>query len=341
MEEQGGARVEAGPNPAIVEETLNNRANYVRLGTLALLWGASFLFIKVGLQALTPTQVAFARIVLGAVVVVALCLLSGGGLVGFGSAGKRALWGTIAVAAVFGNVLPWILFGIGERTVDSGLTGVLNATTPLWTVLFGLLYGTERSLPPLRLFGLLVGFSGVVVILAPWQGSAGLFGWGVLACLAAAASYGISFVYIGRGLNGSGAGEQPLPPLTVAATQLTAASGIALLTLPVGGLEPIHPAPLPLLAVAVLGIFGTGFAFALHIRIISDEGATTASTVTYLMPVVSVVLGWLVLDERFGPRMVLGMAIVLLGVALSRTTVRGPRGGKRAEGTERAEPARN
>lgn len=324
-----------------MEETLNNRANYVRLIVLALLWGASFLFIKVGLQALSPTQVAFARIVLGAAVLIALCVLGGERLIGFGSAEARGLWRTIAVAAVFGNVAPWILFGIGERTVDSGLTGVLNATTPLWTVLFGLLYGTERSLPTARLLGLLTGFSGVVVILAPWQGTGGLLGWGVLACLAAAASYGIGFVYIGRSLNGTGLSGRPLPPLTVAAMQMTAATGIALFTLPVGGLAPIDPAPLPLLAVATLGVFGTGIAFALHIRIISDEGATTASTVTYLMPAVSVVLGWLVLGEHFGPRMLAGMVVVLLGVALSRTKVRGPRGRNRTAETEPAEPARN
>ncbi|NYH78477.1 drug/metabolite transporter (DMT)-like permease [Actinopolyspora biskrensis] len=320
---------------------MNNRANYVRLIVLALLWGASFLFIKVGLQALSPTQVAFARIALGAGVLTALCVLSGGRLIGFGSAEARGLWRTIAVAAVFGNVAPWILFGIGERTVDSGLTGVLNATTPLWTVLFGLLYGTERSLPGARLLGLLAGFSGVVVILAPWQGADGLLGWGVLACLAAAASYGVSFVYIGRSLSGPGLSGRPLSPLTVATMQMTAATGIALFTLPVGGLAPIEPAPLPLLAVAALGVFGTGLAFALHIRIISDEGATTASTVTYLMPAVSVVLGWLVLDESFGPRVLAGMVVVLLGVALSRTNVRGSRGRTRAADTEPSEPARS
>ncbi|SDR15208.1 DMT family transporter [Actinopolyspora saharensis] len=333
-----------GPKPpgsTTVEEILNNRANYVRLIVLALLWGASFLFIKVGLQALSPTQVAFARIALGAVVLTALCVLGGGRLVGFGSKQARRLWRTIAVAAVFGNVAPWILFGLGERTVDSGLTGVLNATTPLWTVLFGLLYGTERSLPPARLLGLLLGFSGVVVILAPWQGAGGLLGWGVLACLAAAASYGIGFVYIGRSLSGTGVSGRPLPPLTVAAMQMTAATGIALLALPVGGLAPIDPAPLPLLAVAALGVFGTGVAFALHIRIISDEGATTASTVTYLMPAVSVVLGWLVLGEDFGPRMLAGMVVVLLGVALSRTNARSPRGRNRAAAAEPSEPARS
>ncbi|WP_245755201.1 DMT family transporter [Actinopolyspora alba] len=318
-----------------------NRANYVRLLTLALLWGASFLFIKLGLAAMSPTQVAFSRITLGAVVLVGLCLLNGLRLVSPASPEGRRLWGTIAGAAVFSNVLPWVLFGLGERTVDSGIAGVLNATTPLWTVVFGLAFGTQRSLPPPRLLGLLLGFSGVVVILAPWHGSSGLLGWGALACLGAAMSYGIGFVYIGRGLNGSGSDGQRLSPLTVGAMQMSAATGIAVLTLPLGGLGPVELAPVPLLAVGVLGVFGTGFAFALQLRIVSDEGATTASTVTYLMPIVSVLLGWMVLDESFDPRVLLGMLIVLVGVALSRTNVRGGRKPRNDAERKTPEPARD
>ncbi|MBA8822682.1 drug/metabolite transporter (DMT)-like permease [Saccharopolyspora lacisalsi] len=292
---------------------MNNPANYLRIGALALMWGASFLLIKIGLEALTPTQVAFARILFGAVVLLLLCAASGIGLRGH----SRKLWGRITVAALFANALPWVLFGLGEQTVDSGLTGVLNATTPLWTLLIGVAFGTEKSLSPRRLSGLLLGFAGVLLILAPWN-SGGLFGWGVLACLAAAVSYGIGFVYIGHYVTGSDEGRK-LPSLALAAMQLTTATGLGLLTLPVNGMRAVEPELAPLLAVATLGILGTGLAFALHYRIISDEGATTASTVTYLMPVVSIVLGWLVLDERFGWRVVAGMVVVLVGVALSRT----------------------
>ncbi|SDP13956.1 Permease of the drug/metabolite transporter (DMT) superfamily [Actinopolyspora xinjiangensis] len=318
-----------------------NRANYVRLVTLALLWGASFLFIKLGLEAMSPTQVTFSRIALGAVVLVGLCLLRGLRPGGFGSPEERRLWGVIAGAAVFGNVLPWTLFGIGERTVDSGIAGVLNATTPLWTVLFGLAFGTERSVRPLQLLGLLVGFSGVVVILAPWHGSSGLLGWGVLACLGAAMSYGVGFVYMGRGLDGSGADGRRISPLTVGAMQMSAAAVLSVLLLPLGGLAPVELSPIPLLAVGVLGVFGTGFAFALHLRIVSDEGATTASTVTYLMPAVSVLLGWLVLGESLGPRVLAGMLIVLLGVALSRTNVRSGREHRDETETKSPEHARD
>jgi drug/metabolite transporter (DMT)-like permease len=296
---------------------VNNSASYLRLGALALLWGSSFLLIKVALNALTPVQVALVRIILGAAVLLLLCALRGMRLRGFVTSDGHRLWGHVAVAALFASAMPWVLFGIGEQTVDSGLTGVLNATTPLWTVLFGLLFGREAGTPPSRFAGLLLGFTGVVLICAPWQGG-GTFGWGVLACLAAAASYGVGYVYIGRNLTGARLREKGLSPLTLAAMQMTAAAGIALVALPAGGLQPVRLELPALLAVAVLGVFGTGIAFALNYRIISDEGATTASTVTYLMPIVSVLLGWLVLNERLGFRMLLGMIIVLLGVALSR-----------------------
>ncbi|MGW3468872.1 DMT family transporter [Saccharopolyspora sp. NPDC000995] len=286
---------------------MNNPTNYVRLGVLALLWGSSFLLIKLALGALSPTQIALTRIVLGAAVLLALCALRG-----MRPSRDRKLWRHVAVAALFGSALPWVLFGLGEQTVDSGLTGVLNATTPLWTVLFGLFAGRE-AMPPTRLGGLLLGFLGVLLIFAPWQGG-GLLSRGVAACLGAAVSYGIGYVYIGRNLTGN----HGLAPLVLATMQMVAATGYALLALPLGGLQPVRWEPLALLAVAVLGVFGTGLAFAINYRIIGDEGATTASTVAYLMPIVSVLLGWLLLGEELGLRVLLGMAIVLLGVALTR-----------------------
>lgn len=289
---------------------MNNPASYLRLGTLALLWGSSFLLIKIALDALSPVQIAFARIVLGALVLLLLCTLRGIQLRG------HQLWRHVVVAALFASTLPWVLFGVGEQTVNSGLTGVLNATTPLWTVLFGLIFGGQRSLPPARFAGLGLGFAGVMLIFAPWQGD--LPGWGALACLGAAASYGVGYVYIGRNLTSATLRDRGVSPLAVAALQMTASSGLAVFTLPVGGLQPVHLAVLPLLAITVLGVAGTGFAFALNYRLISDEGATTASTVTYLMPAVSVFLGWLVLGEHLGLRVLAGMAVVLIGVALSR-----------------------
>lgn len=290
---------------------MNNPTSYFRLGSLALLWGASFLLIKIALDSLAPVHVALTRIALGALVLLALSAFRGERM----GSGRR-LWGHVAMAALFASALPWTLLSAGEQLVDSGLAGVLNATTPLWTVLFGFLLGGQTAMAPGRWLGLGLGFAGVLLILEPWQ--SGALSWGVPLCLAASASYGVGYVYIGRNLTGDRLRASGVTPLAMATMQMVAASGLATLALPLGGLLLPEPAAAPLLAVAALGIFGTGIGFALNYRLIADEGATTASTVTFLMPVVSVVLGWLVLGERFGALTLIGMLVVLAGVALTR-----------------------
>jgi drug/metabolite transporter (DMT)-like permease len=280
---------------------------WARLGVLALLWGSTFLWIKVALTALTPVQVTLARCVLGAAVLLALCFLGSHRL-----PRGRTVWRHILVAAFFCNALPFAMFSLGERTVDSGLAGVLNATTPLWSVLIGLTAGTERALRPVRTAGLLLGFAGTVLIFAPWA-QTGHAGWGVAAIVAAAASYAVGFAYMSRHLVGTG-----IPTISLSAAQLAAAAGLTALTLPAGGLSAVHLSARPLLAALVLGVFATGITFHLTYRIIAAEGATNAATVGYLLPVVSVLLGAVVLGESLSARIVAGMAVVLVGVGMTR-----------------------
>jgi drug/metabolite transporter (DMT)-like permease len=277
------------------------------MGLLALIWGSSFLWIKLGLHAMSPVQIAVARTVLGAAILGVICLVNRERL----PTGRRA-WGHLLVAAFFGNVIPFILFGVGEQTVDSEVAGVLNATTPLWALLIGLLAGTERRLSALRLSGLLLGFTGTVLIFAPWD-ARGLASWGALAILAAAISYGITFVYIGRFLAGRAGTSGAL-----STAQLTAASGLLLLAVPAGGLQPVHADALAFVAVAILGLFGTGLAYIMNYRLIEDEGPTNASTVGYLLPVVAVLLGAIFLGEGLNLRVVAGMVVVLIGVAMTK-----------------------
>lgn len=272
----------------------------VRIGVLALLWGSGFLWIKLALTGLTPVQVTVLRCALGAAVLLVLARRL---------PRDRGTWGRLVVAAFFCNTLPFALFAIGEQTVDSGVAGVLNATTPLWSMVIAMLLGERFS--PVRVTGLAVGFCGVLLIFAPWQ-EHGLLSWGALALLAAALSYAIAFAYMGRQLVNRGA------PLTISAAQLLTATGLATLALPAGGLTWTAVTPGSLVAVAVLGVFATGVTFYLSYRVIEDEGPTAAATVGYLLPVVSVALGALVLDESVGPRVLAGMAVVLGGVALTR-----------------------
>ncbi|RKT55070.1 DMT family transporter [Saccharothrix australiensis] len=281
-----------------------------RMGVLALLWGSGFLWIKLALTGLTPAQIAVVRCALGAAVLLGLAAVHRQRL-----PRDRATWARLVVAALFCNALPFLLFGIGEQTVDSGVAGVLNATTPLWALLIGLLLGAERGLTPVRVGGLVLGFVGVLVIFAPWR-QHGLLSWGAVALLAAAASYAVAFAYMGRALVGRGG------PIAISAAQLLTATGLGALALPAS--QPAHPNATALVAVVVLGTLGTGVTFYLNYRIIEDEGPTSAATVGYLLPVVSVALGALVLDEPLTPRVVVGMAVVLLGVAMTGRAVRTP-----------------
>lgn len=280
----------------------------IRMAALALLWGSGFLWIKLALSGgLTPLQITVIRCALGAAVLLALAF-----------AGRQRLprepriWGHLVVAAFFCNALPFFLFGFGEQTVDSGLAGVINATTPLWSLLIGLLVGTERGLRPTRLAGLLLGFAGTLLIFAPWHRT-GLTAHGALILLAAPASYAVAFAYMARHLTG-----RSTAPLALSAAQLLTATGLTTLALPAGPAAPSGPTLTGIIAVVVLGVFATGVTFHLNFRLIADEGPTTTASVGYLLPVVSVGLGAIVLGERLGVRVIAGMAVVLVGVGLTR-----------------------
>ncbi|UVS82074.1 putative inner membrane transporter YedA [Actinokineospora sp. UTMC 2448] len=291
---------------------VGGRGTLIRMGLLALMWGSSFLWIEIALTGLSPVQISVARCVLGALVLVGLCY----------AAGKRLprdwrAWGHMTLAAVFANALPFTLFAVGQQTVDSGVAGVINATTPLWQLVIGLMLGTDRGMGGIRLLGLLLGFGGTLLIFAPWN--AGLMGWGALVILAAAISYAVAYAYIDHTMKGRG-----VAPIAMSATQLVSATWLVALALPVGGLQPVSLTWQVILAIAVLGVFGTGFAFALFYRLLSDEGPTNASVVGYLLPVVSVLLGALFLGEDLNLRIIAGMVIVLAGVAMTRIPRRPP-----------------
>lgn len=286
----------------------HGRASTVRMAVLALLWGSSFLWIKLALaHGLTPVQITVTRSLLGAAVLFGVAVVAHERL-----PRDPATWGHLVVAAFFCNTLPFFLFGVAEQTVDSGVAGALSATTPLWSLLIGITIGTDRALHPVRLGGLLLGFVGATLIFAPWHED-GLLSWAALAPLVAAASYAIAFAYMGHWLTGKGRG-----PFAVSAAQLMTAAGLGAFALPIEGSAPTSVDPKGAVAVVVLGIFSTGVTFYLNYRLIADEGATTAATVGYLLPVVSIALGALVLGERLGPRVVAGMLVVLVGVAMTR-----------------------
>jgi drug/metabolite transporter (DMT)-like permease len=286
------------------------------MGLVALFWGSSFLWIKMGLASFSPVEMTFIRLVLGAGVLVTLCYAGRNRL-----PRDRKLWGHLVVAALVGNAVPFTLFAVGERSVDSGVAGVLNATTPIWALLIAIMLRTERDLSATKVAGLVLGFAGTLLIFSPWQAS--FASWDALIILVAAMCYAVSFVYIGRyitsrSLRSEHRDGRGVTPVALSASQILAAAGLVTLALPFSGLAPIHLRWDAAIAVAILGVFGTGLAFVLNYRLIADEGPTNAATVGYLLPVVSVLLGALFLDETLTPHVVAGMVVVLGGVALTR-----------------------
>ncbi|MFG3340359.1 DMT family transporter [Glycomyces sp. NPDC048151] len=286
----------------------------LRVAALAALWGSGFLWIKIGLGGFSPIQITGLRMALGAAALVAILRLQGLGL-----PSDRNTWGHLLIAALFGNTIPYLLFGIGEQTVSSAAAGVINASTPLWTVLFTVLaYRSGRS-ARLNAWSLVLGSVGVVLIFSPWNLGADIASWGGLACLAAAASYGVSYVYIGHFLV-----KRDLGVLRMAAGQLICATALSFALIPILGWPVPRWEVGPVVAVLILGVLGTGLAYLLNYRIITDDGPTAASVVVYLLPVVSVLLGALVLGERLELQVLIGMAVVLLAAALRKSDEKPP-----------------
>jgi drug/metabolite transporter (DMT)-like permease len=277
------------------------------IAALAVVWGSNFAWIKVSLGAFTPAQLTFGRVLLGALVLCAALAIRRERL-----PRDAYTWAHLTVAALVGNALPYLLFALAETRVDSSIAGIINATTPLWTLALVAALRQGEAITLRRVAGFLLGLLGCVVLLAPWNAQ-GIDLIGALACLAAAISYAVSYVYLARYL-----APRALTPTALSAAQLLAATAWILpaLTLNPGRMPAAQPGPL--LALATLGILGTGAAYVINYALIREQGAARASVVIYLIPVVSVMLGVIMLAEPFTPNLVAGTVLIITGVALTR-----------------------
>jgi drug/metabolite transporter (DMT)-like permease len=285
-----------------------------RLALLALIWGSSFLWIKLSLRGLSPVEVTFGRLILGAAVLFVIAAVRRSPL-----PRSPALWAHMSVAALFGNAAPYLLFALGEQKVSSSTAGILNATTPLWTLVVAMATRHERTVTPARLAGLVIGFGGALLIFSPWHSGSELASAGGLECLGAAVSYGIAFVYMDRFIARRG-----VSPVALSAGQLLIASGFLAAGLGVEGAPSPRLGVVVGVSIAILGLFGTGIAYILNYSIIMSDGATAASTVTYLLPVVAIILGVAVLGEHISLPVLAGIALILSGVALARQKAASP-----------------
>jgi len=289
------------------------RPTAARLALLALIWGSNFLWIKLAVRGLSPVEVTLARLVLGSAVLLTMVAAQRGAV-----PRSPVIWVHIAVAALFGNAAPYLLFAVGEQHVASSTAGMLNATTPLWTVVVALATRHQRAVRARQAAGLLVGFGGAVLIFAPWQSAGGLASAGAAESVAAAASYGISYVYMDRFLARRG-----ISPVVLSACQLLAATAFLAAALGVTGAPGPRLDATVIVSIAILGLLGTGLAYVLNYQLITSEGATVASTVTYLLPVVAIVLGVLALSEDLTLPILAGIALILAGVALTQNRTAG------------------
>jgi drug/metabolite transporter (DMT)-like permease len=285
-----------------------NTASWGRFGLLAALWGCSFAFIKVSLDSFAPLQLVFGRLLVGALVVLAIIAVKRIALP------ERRMWGHIVVASVFGNVIPFTLFAIGEQHTTASTAGVIQGATPLVTMGLATFAIASEKPTTRKVIGLVAGFIGLIVVVGPWRSSGfGSIG-GQLACVGAAASYAVGFVYVRRFI-----APYKIPSLAVTAGQLTSATVItAIVTSFTTGWSPAGDITVkPLLALLVLGAASTGIAFALMNRLIADVGPTTASGVNYLVPIFSVIVGAVALAEPVSWNVPVGGAVVIAALALA------------------------
>lgn len=283
---------------------------------LAALWGASFLFMRLGASQFGPVALAFLRVA-GASLLL-LPLLAARGHTGM----LRQHWRAILAVGVVNSALPFLLFALAALVLTTALMSVFNATAAIWSALVAWLWLGER-LTAARWLGLVIGVAGVVGL--SWgkadfrPGEHGVSAAiGIAACLGAAVLYGVGGNLSRRHLQG-------VPPLAVAAgSQLAATLALAL---PAWWLWPAQlPGATAWAATAALALGCTGLAYLLYFRLIAHAGIAHAMSVTFLIPGFALLWGWLFLGEPPTATMLLGCAVILLGTALATGLLKLPRG---------------
>jgi drug/metabolite transporter (DMT)-like permease len=284
------------------------RRGYLALGLLALIWGASFLFIKLAVRDMSPATLVLSRAVFGAVTIGLIFAARRQSPV---PAGTRSRLLPFLVMAIFGSLLPWFAFGFGELSISSALASILNATTPLWTAVFAYWVTPAERPSPINYLGVAIGFLGTGIVIAP-----NLIGQplrattiGTLAVAGAAASYAVAALVQRRRLRG-------VSPLQVGFWQLALTAPFAF----AGAIPTIgatHLTWTAILAMLVLGVGGSGIAYLLYYFMMNTLGGTRATTVTFLLPVTAVFWGASLLQEAITIPIIAGLVVILFGVFLT------------------------
>jgi len=272
---------------------------------LAWLWGPAFLFVKVAVAEIPPFTLVAVRVSISAAILYIILKAQGHHLPKLGR-----IWIHFAGVGLLYSALPYVLLGWGQQYIDSALAAILIGMTPIFTMVFAHLFTSSERLSLTKITGVTIGFVGLVILMAPalLEGVAATT-WGLLAALAAAASYGGAIVYAQQKLRG-------LPPLVGPTAQLTTA---AIFLVPVALLvEQPYTLLLPSWSASgaflLLVLLSTVLAFAVYYRAMEFIGATTLSMTAYMIPVVATILGVVVLHEQLGWPVYLGSVLILAGV---------------------------
>jgi drug/metabolite transporter (DMT)-like permease len=279
---------------------------------VGFIWGCSFIFIKGGLEFLTPFGVAFIRCALGAITLYTFAKIKKIEL----PRGKIALF-HIWIVSLLLNVFPGIFFALAETEVTSILAGIINAVTPLMTLLAILLVNREEKPKSGQIIGLLIGFFGVLIVLGAWNGLGDNPWWAVAILLLAVTCYGFSFPYTRRFVIPLG-----LRTEAIVSQQLILASFTLLPLYLFDGIAKDEYRLGPVLSMIALGVFGSGFAYLWNFKVMQIAGSAIASSVTYLTPVVAVIVGIIFLNEGITWNEPVGALVVLLGAAIAQERIR-------------------
>ena len=302
------AAAAASVYPAPMIRSVMNGRDWAILGALALIWGGAFFFINVAVHHVPPLTYVLLRLSIAAAAMWAMLWWRGETL-----KLPRQAWSAILLLALLNNALPFTLFGWAQTHIASGLASILNATTPIWGVIVAHLFTADERITPRKLAGVLLGFSGVALMIGPGLigriGDSGVLA--ELACVSAALAYALAGVWARR-FKAMG-----VSPFSVTTGQLTAGA-VMMLPLALIGDHPWTMAWPPLgawAAIVTLALLCTALGYVLYFKLIDSSGATNALLVTLLVPPTAIVLGVLFLGEVIAPFDFAGLALIAIGLA--------------------------
>jgi drug/metabolite transporter (DMT)-like permease len=304
-----------------VSESRHRWLPYLALAAIALIWGASFLFIKVAVQDMSPMVLVLIRSSTGFLALAVI--IAGMRRQVFPNLRRRLV--PFAVMAITAGVIPWLAIAWGEERISSGLASILNATTPLWAAIFVYWVIPSERPSPINYAGVLIGLAGVVILVLPHITAGGIQGdlIGTAAVLLASMSYAVSALYQRRKLRGVNVFEANIGQLAFTA--------LFILPFAAPTVTSVHFEVKSIAAVLALGIAGSGIAGVLYYYVLNSLGPVRGSGVTLLVPVTAVFWGATLLHEAVTVPIVVGMVVILVGIVLTNV-------GRSAASPERSEP---